>query len=419
MRRHPIQMAALVAALSTLFAIPVHGQVRVVRAARMLDVATGEMRSNALVVVENGRITRVGGTAPRGAEIIDLGDATLLPGLMDLHTHLAGDLEGNWVTRDVRETSAHQALRAAGNARTTLMAGFTTVRDMSGFAGVALADAVRDGYVDGPRVFPGANSLGITGGHCDVTGYAPGILEVGPERGVADGVAGVLHATRYQIKYGAKFIKICATAGVLSFEETVGAQQFTFEEMQTIVDEAARHGMKVAAHAHGTAGIKAAVRAGVASIEHGSILDDEAIQMMIERGTYLVPTTYLVGAINMDALPPPIRAKAEEVLPMAVGSVRRAVTAGVKIAFGTDAAVYPHGDNAKEFAALVDRGMSPLEAIRSATINAADLLGVDDRGQIAEGLLADMVAVSGNPLNDITAMENVRFVMKGGEVYRR
>ena len=228
-----------------------------------------------------------------------------------------------------------------------------------------------------------------------------------------------MYATRYQIKYGAKFIKICATAGVLSFEESVGAQQFTLEEMQTIVDEAARHGMKVAAHAHGTAGIKAAVRAGVASIEHGSILDDEAIQMMIDRGTYLVPTTYLVGAINMDALPPPIRAKAEQVLPMAVESVRRAVTAGVKIAFGTDAAVYPHGDNAKEFAALVDRGMSPLEAIRSATINAADLLGVDDRGQIAEGLLADMVAVSGNPLNDITAMENVRFVMKGGQVYRR
>ena len=249
MRRHPIQMVAIAAALSTLFAIPVHGQVRVVRAARMLDVATGEMRNNALVVVENGRITRVGGTAPRGSEIIDLGDATLLPGLMDLHTHLGGDLEGDWVTRDVRETSAHQALRAAGNARTTLMAGFTTVRDMSGFAGVALADAVRDGYVDGPRIVPGANSLGITGGHCDVTGYAPGILEVGPERGVADGVAGVLYATRYQIKYGAKFIKICATAGVLSFEATVGAQQFTFEEMQTIVDEAARHGMKVAAHA--------------------------------------------------------------------------------------------------------------------------------------------------------------------------
>jgi imidazolonepropionase-like amidohydrolase len=394
-------------------------QTMAVRTARMLDVESGQMRTNALVVVENGKITRVGGGVPRGAEVIDLGNATLLPGLMDLHTHLSGDLTGDWTTRNVREDAAHQALRAAHNAQTTLLAGFTTVRDMSGFPGVALADAIQAGYAVGPRITPSANMIGITGGHCDVTGYAPGILEKGPEEGIADGVPELLRATRYQIKHGAKFIKICATAGVLSFEGPVGAQQLSFEEMQAIVQEAARHGMKVAAHAHGTEGIKAAIRAGVASIEHGSMLDDEAIQMMIERGTYLVPTVYVASAVDLDALPPPIRAKAEEVILLARASIERAIAAGVKIAFGTDAAVVPHGDNAKEFAALVDRGMTPLHSIQAATVNAADLLGVEDRGRIAQGLLADLVAVPGNPLEDITVMQRVTFVMKDGVVYKR
>jgi imidazolonepropionase-like amidohydrolase len=290
---------------------------------------------------------------------------------------------------------------------------------MSGFPGVALADAIEDGYAVGPRITPSANMVGITGGHCDVTGYAPGILEKGPEDGIADGVPGLLRATRYQIKHGAQFIKICATAGVLSFEGPVGAQQLSFEEMEAIVEEANRHGMKVAAHAHGTEGIKAAIRAGVASIEHGSMLDDEAIQMMIDRGTYLVPTIYVASAVNLDALPPPIRAKAEEVIPLARASIERAIAAGVKIAFGTDAAVVPHGDNAKEFAALVERGMTPLHSLQAATVNAADLLGVEDRGQIAQGLLADLVAVPGNPLEDITVMQRVTFVMKDGVVYKR
>jgi imidazolonepropionase-like amidohydrolase len=356
---------------------------------------------------------------PRTADLIDLGNVTLMPGLIDLHTHLAGDLEGDWVTRAVRETEADAALRAAANARTTLLAGFTTVRDMSGFAGFALERAIERGDVDGPRLVSGGHSLGITGGHCDVTGYAPGILELDYQQGVADGPTGFLQAARYQIKHGADFIKICATAGVLSFEGPVGAQQMTFEEMRAVVEEAERHGTHVAAHAHGTDGIKSAVRAGVRSIEHGSMLDDEAIQLMIENGTYLVPTTYLVGAIDLNALPAPIRAKAESVLPLAVQSLRRAIRAGVRIAFGTDAAVYPHGDNGKEFAVLVERGMSSLDAIRSATTTAAEVLGVADRGRIGPGFLADIIAVPGDPLTDIGVMEDVRFVMKGGSVYLR
>ncbi len=403
-------------------AMPAAAQPTVLRAARMLDVDGGRIVEDAVVVVEDGRIRAVNpARVPEGATVIDLGDVTLLPGLTDLHTHLTGDLSGDWVTRPVRETAADAALRGAKNARTTLMAGFTTVRDVGskGFADVALMHAVERGDVPGPWIFPVGHALGITGGHCDVTGFAPGILEGGPKEGVADGPDEVLKAVRYQIKHGAKFIKTCATAGVLSFEGPVGAQQYSEEELRVMVEEAARHGVKVAAHAHGSAGILAAVKAGVASIEHGSMLTDEIIAEMKARGTYLVPTTYLVGAIDLNALPPPIRAKAEYVLPLAIESVKKAVAAGVKIAFGTDAAVYPHGDNAKEFAALVDRGMTPIEAIRAATVNAADLLGVDDRGRIAPGLLADLIAVPGNPLEDVRVLEDVRFVMRGGQVFKR
>lgn len=409
-----LSLAAL-AAVST----GVDAQTRVVRADRMLDVVSGRIVLNAVVVVEGDRIARVGGAVPPDAEVIDLGDVTLVPGLTDLHTHLTFDLEGDWTNRRVRETDADAALRGARNARRTIMAGFTTVRDMSGFAGVALMRAIDRDFIEGPRIFPGANSLSITGGHCDITGFAPGVLETDYRDGVGDGPSGVLRALRYQIKHGAKFIKICATAGVLSFEGPVGAQQFSYEEMQAIVAEAARHGMHVAAHAHGTEGINAAVRAGVTSIEHGSMLSDESISLMLEHGTYLVPTTYLLDAIDLDNLPPPIRSKAEIVLPLARESLRKAIRAGVNIAFGTDAAVYPHGDNAKEFGVMVDLGMSPIDALRAATTTAAGLLGYDDRGRIAEGFLADIIAVPGNPLENIRVMEEVEFVMKGGRVYKR
>ena len=408
---------------SALLAVrPAGAQTVVVRAARMFDPVAGAVTGPAVVVVEGDRIREVNPTAaPPGAEVLDLGDVTLLPGLIDTHTHLTTDIEGDWITRDVRETAADAALRGARNARSTLLAGFTTVRDVgaTGFADVSLMKAIDQGLVDGPRILPAGHALGITGGHCDVTGYAPGVRELGFQAGVADGVDEVVKAVRYQIKHGAKVIKICATAGVLSFEGPVGAQQFTEDEMRAIVEEAARHGIRVAAHAHGTEGIMAAVRAGVASIDHGSILTDEAIELMKQRGTYLVPTTYLADAIDMDALPPPIRAKAEGIIPLAKESLRRAIAAGVPIAFGTDAAVMPHGQNAREFAAMVDLGMSPVEALRTATIRAADLLGVDDRGRIEAGLLADLVAVRGDPLEDIHTMEDPVFVMKGGRIYKQ
>lgn len=406
----------LVASLMTLASA--HTQQTVIRAARMLDVERGRIITDALIVVDDDRIVRVGGDLPSGARVIDLGDHTLLPGLMDLHTHLQGQLGPNSFTRAIREGPADAALAGVYYAGITVRAGFTTVRDFGGFSGVALSRAHAQGYFVGPRIVPSANALGITGGHCDVTGYAPGIAERGWMDGVADGPDEVMKSVRYQIKHGAKVIKTCATAGVLSFEGPVGAQQYTEDELKAMVDEAARHDIKVAAHAHGTEGIIAAVRAGVASIEHGSMLSDEAIRLMKEHGTYLVPTTYLVDAIPMGALPPPVRAKAEYVLPLAREGLRRAIMAGVPIAFGTDAAVYPHGDNAKEFGVLVDLGMSPIDAIRTATINAADLLGVDDRGRIAEGLLADIIAVPGNPLEDIRMLESVPFVMLGGKVVK-
>lgn len=396
-------------------------QVVVVRAARMVDVARGEMVVPGVVVIADGKIRSLGSAGvPADARTIDLGDLTLLPGLIDAHTHLTADMEGDWVTRSVRELPADAALRGARNARKTLLAGFTTVRDVGagGFADVSLMKAIEAGFVQGPRMIPSAHAIGITGGHCDDTGWAPGINELGPKDGVADGVDQVVQAVRYQVKHGVKVIKVCATAGVFSYDATVGAQQLTDAELQAVVQEAARHGLKVAAHAHGSEGILAAVRAGVASIEHGSMLTDAAIDLMKRRGTYLVPTAYVLTTFKYESLPPPIAAKARQIVPLAQESHRRAIRAGVKIAFGTDAAVYPHGDNAREFATYVGYGMQPVEALRTATINAADLLGVSDRGIIAPGKLADLIAVRGNPLEDVRVLQQVRWVMKGGVVVK-
>ena len=393
----------------------------IVKAKQYLDVANGSYVAPAVIVIEDGIIKAVNpAELPESTRTIDLGEQTLLPGLIDMHTHLCYSLEGDWVHRGVKEGPADWALLGSKNARITLLAGFTTVRDVGarGFADVSLMKAIDNGYVQGPSMFPAGHTLSITGGHADRTGYAPGIGELDPEHGTADGVEEVLRATRYQIKHGAKVIKICATAGVLSFEDSVGAQQYSEEEMCAIVDEAARHGLRVAAHAHGSAGILAAVKSGVASIEHGSILTDEIINAMKQRGTYHVPTSYLVDAIDLDNLPPPIRKKAEEILPQARESLKKSIAGGVKIAFGTDAAVFPHGDNAKEFAVYVKMGMSPADAIRTATVNAADLLGVVDRGQIKPELRADLIGVTGDPLADVTALESVDFVMKQGKVYK-
>ena len=391
----------------------------VVRAARMLDVSTGRIVAPASVIVKGDRIADVGGAPPPGARALDLGDVTLLPGLIDLHTHLTNDLSSaEWLAEPVRGTPASWALRGAKNARTTIRAGFTTVRDVGagGFSDVALMRAVDAGFVPGPRIVPSGHAVGITGGHCDATGWAPGVVEQGPETGVADGPEAVTRAVRYQIKHGAKVIKLCATAGVLSFEGSVGAQQMDDDELRAAVREASRHGIAVAAHAHGSEGILAAVRAGVSTIEHGSILTPQVLAAMKDRGTWLVPTLYLREAIRRDLLPPPIRAKMDQVTPLMDQSFRLAVRSGVRIAFGTDASVYTHGENAREFAIRVRLGQSALEAIRGATVYAAQALRVDDRGVIARGKLADLVAVRGDPLKDIGAMERIAFVMKGGAV---
>jgi imidazolonepropionase-like amidohydrolase len=372
-----------------------------------------------VVTIVNGRIGSVGTEPPAAAALTDLGDVTLVPGFIDSHVHLTTDIEGDWTLRPAREDATDEALRGAPNARKTLLAGFTTVRNVGagGFSDIALMKAVDKGEVDGPHIVPAGHSLGITGGHCDQTGFAPDILEQGPREGIAHGVAGFTEAVRQQVKYGAQVIKVCATAGVMSFEASVGAQQPSDEELRAVVEEARRHGLKVAAHAHGAEGTLAAVRAGVSSIEHGSMLTDEILTEMKQRGTYLVPTTYLRDIVRED-LPEPIRSKRKSIAETAKASHRKAIEAGVKIAFGTDAGVFPHGQNAREFASLVSRGMSPLEALRSATTYAADLLGVTDRGVIAPGKLADLVALPGNPLEDIRVTERPAYVIKGGMLYK-
>lgn len=391
----------------------------VLSAARVLDVVRGEFVDPPRVLVVGDRVAAVGAfDVPDGATTIELGDRTLLPGLIDCHTHLCFDLDAKTFERMTTETPAESALRGAGNAKLTLEAGFTTVRDLGarGFADVALMRAIERGLVPGPRVIPAAHALSITGGHTDVTGLAPGVMEQGVENGVCDGVDACVKAVRYQVKHGAKVLKICATAGVLSFEDAVGAQQFDAREIEAIVVEARRHGLRVAAHAHGTDGIRAAIEAGVASIEHGSMLDDDTVAAMKAKGTWLVPTSYLADVLDPDTLPEPLRRKARFVLPLARASLTKAIRSGVGIAFGTDAGVIRHGDNAKEFAIYVKCGMTPLDAIRTATTNAVALLGLNDRGAIEAGKLADLIACDGDPLADVTVLERIDFVMKGGEV---
>jgi imidazolonepropionase-like amidohydrolase len=418
--------------LATVVAVPSASAQRIVlRAARMLDVVTARMVPNPVIVVDGDRITSIEATAPAGTTVVDLGDVTLLPGFIDAHVHL--DLDDG-VSPQVRtamftQNTAEATLRQVRNARTTLHAGFTTVRDMAqihpslDLISVAVSDAGERGVIDAPTIVACGHALSITGGHIDpamFAGAAEGVLELDTRRGIADGVDQVVAAARYQIKHGARVIKISATAGVMSLETLVGAQQYTEAEIRAAVEEAGRHDIPVAAHAHGTEGIKAALRAGVASIEHGSFLDDEAIGLMKARGTYLVPTIGLSRILPLDKLPPPVRAKAESVLPKMQANLRRAAAARVKLALGTDAPLVPHGDNAKEFSALVELGgMAPIDALRAGTVDAAALLRLPDRGRLAAGLRADIVAVAGNPLERIAATEDVVFVMKAGKVVRR
>lgn len=407
------------AALALLPAMAADADTTVLRAAALLDVDSGRLERPGIVVVEGNRIAAVNpGFLPAGARVVELPGMTLLPGLMDLHVHLGSDLGEGWVHRDVEWTDVDAALLGVRYARMTLLSGFTTVRDAgsSGFTDVALMRAIDRGDIDGPRIIPVGHAIGITGGHCDSTGLAPGIIELGPRQGVADGRDEILKAVRYQVKHGAKAIKVCATAGVLSFEGSPGALQYSEEELRAVVEEGHRLGVPVAAHAHGTEGIIAASNAGVDSVEHGSMLNDEAIRVLKKNGTWLVPT--LFQWFEEYDLPPPLHEKNEYVKSFVSDSMRAAIRAGVRFAFGTDAGAGPHGVGGREFTALVEHGMSPLEAIRTATVNAAALMKLDDRGHIRPGLLADVVAVPGNPLENIRLMEDVRFVMKDGKVYK-
>lgn len=401
-----------------------YGDTTVIRADRLVDVRTGELISPATVVVEGNRIVAVNPQSlPSDAEMIDLGDRTLLPGLFDMHTHVTLDFfTGNhWTMAAVKETPADWALYGVKFGQQTLNAGFTTIRDAGawpGFPDVALMRAINAGRVVGPRIYPAGHYITITGGHCDVTGFAPGVMELGPNQGVANGVDEILRAVRYQAKHGVKVIKVCATSGVFSAGHQPGAQQYSDLELQTIVEEATRHGLKVMAHAHGSEGIMAAVKAGVASIEHGSMLTPEIIREMKKRGTYYVPTIYLVDIPLPENTPQDTIDKSNYLTPFVEKSFRMAVDAGVNIALGSDSGVLRHDEVGKEFQAMVRRGMTPLHALQTATINAADLLGVDDRAEFQVGKLADIIAVAGNPLDDIRAMENVTFVMKDGEIVR-
>jgi len=407
------------------------GQTTAIRAGRLIDGTGAAPVRNAVILVEDGRITAVGAgvRVPAGVEVLDLSDRTVLPGFIDAHVHLTGPVLGEpgWDQALVRETAADAALRGVGHARRTLAAGFTTVRNVGagGFADVALRDAIAAGRVPGPRMLVAAHSLGITGGHCDFTnGYVPHLLgdEPGPERGVADGPAAIRAAIRYQVKHGADVIKICATGGVLSEGDSVGVQQYMEDELAAVVAAAHMTERRVAAHAHGTAGIKAAVRAGVHSIEHGSILDDEAIALMKAHGTYLVPTLMAGEAVEALARSGALRGeradKALAVAPLMRVSIRKAAAAGVKIALGTDAGVMAHGTNGHEFTLMVQwGGLTPMQAIVAGTSAAADLIGWSHQvGTVAPGYLADLVAVRGDPLADVTVLERVDWVMKGGVV---
>lgn len=412
------------------FALSVSGaeNARLIKAKAYLDVRSGELISPAQLLIEHDVIKAINPKSiPDTITMINLEDKILLPGLMDMHTHLDLDYVGNFDAIITQEPATLGALRGAKNAELTLMAGFTTVRNVGALhvtdelIGASLAQAVKNGWIAGPRIIPAGHMISILGGHGDVTqGLVPGLLDPNYKMGVVSGADEALKAVRYQIKQGAKVIKMHATSGVLSLEDTVGAQQLSNEEMQVIVDEARRHGYKVAAHAHGTEGIIAAIKAGAASIEHGSMVDKEAIKLMKEKGVYLVPTSGLVDFVfkDVDKMPPITRKKAEETLPLAQENLQKAIKAGVKIALGTDSPLIPHGLNAKELSAMMKHGMTALEAIQSATINSADLLGLKNIGEIRVGYKADIIAVDVNPLDNIKSLEDVQFVMKEGVVYK-
>jgi len=406
---------------------PQASKIVAVKAGRLIDGLGGTPISNAVVLIENDRITAVGAglSVPPGAQVIDLGAATVLPGFIDCHTHVTGQPGDNFYEDLFKRSPIDEAITAHIYAKRTLEAGFTTIRDVGSeeFVDVALKKAINHGDIPGPRMLVAGLALSATGGHGDLNGYSP-YLSFKTFSGVADGIDAIRKLIRTDVRQGADVIKVLATAGVLSEEDSEGAPQYSQEELDTVVQEANMWERRVAAHAHGAEGIKRAIRAGVNSVEHASFIDDEGIRLAKEKGTFLVMDIYNDDYIMTEyarrGYPQAILEKEKRVGRTQRENFRKAWKAGAKMAFGTDAGVYPHGDNARQFAKMVEWGMTPMEAIKAATASAAELLGWSDRiGTLQKGRFADLVAVNGDPLTDIAILQKVQFVMKGGVVYKK
>ena len=416
-----------VAALVGLFSAPVFAEApTVIKAGSLFDSHSGRVTRNAVIVIEGEKIVAVGGSStpvPDDANIIDLSDSFVLPGVMDMHTHIVGNLD-NYFFAGYFQSPHRATIGGVVNAEKTLLAGFTTIRNVGAgdYADVAIRNAINAGEIPGPRMAVSGPGLGITGGHCDNNSLNASFEE--RSDGVADGPWEVRSQVRKNVKYGADLTKFCATGGVFSKGTKVGQTQYTLEEMQAIVDESHTHGRRVAAHAHGNEGIKRAILAGVDSIEHASFLDREAVQMGIDRGTFfaldIYNTEYTLEQGAANGVPEENINKEREVGTKQRQSFTLAVEMGAKVVYATDSGVYPHGDNGKQFARAVRFGMTPTQALMSATSLTAELLEWEDRvGAIQPGLYADIIAVDGNPLDDISEMEDVDFVMKGGVVYKK